>query len=54
VGGQSLAESAAPHGPGLSRQPVAGRRAGAYRTMIGFPLFAVIAAVVDWSRFRCA
>jgi hypothetical protein len=30
------------------------RRTGAYRTMIGFALFAVIAAVVDWSRFRWA
>ena len=43
-----------PHGPGLSRDPVAPRRTGAYRTMIGFVLFAVIAAVVDWSRFKWA
>lgn len=51
--GQTLGESAA-RGPTLSPEPVAARRSGAYRTMIGFVLFAVIAAVVDLSRFRWA
>jgi hypothetical protein len=49
----SLAESFARTAQGC---PVGLRRAAeaAYRTMIGFRLFAVIASVVDWSRFRWA
>ena len=54
VRGRPLTESALPHGPRLSRKRVAVQRTGAYRTMIGLDLLAVMAAVVDWSVFRWA
>ena len=38
-----------PHDPGL---PATRGDAGTYWMMSCFPLFVVIAAVVDWSRFR--
>jgi hypothetical protein len=46
----TLADSVVRHDPGLPGPPQ--RRA--YGMMIGFPLFAVIALIVDWSRFRWA
>jgi hypothetical protein len=54
--GRAPADSGAPAARTARGSPqlVAAHRAGAYWTMYGFPLFAVIAAVVDWSRFRWA